>query len=141
VNATRYEQRGATGSDNLRIRRDFFRKENGRLTPVTGPLATGDVLVSRLTVEGKDVRYLLIEDPIPAGAELTGDEDRWWTRRERRDDRAAIFETYFDKKREYLSEMKLTRPGRYQVSPARVAPMYQTGLSASSEAAVIEVKP
>lgn len=141
VTGTRYEDRGETGTDRLRIRREFFKKENGRLVAFNGVAATGDVLVSKLTVEGKGTRYLLIEDPIPAGAELIGDEDRYWTRRERRDDRAAIFETYFGGKREYLSEMKLSRPGRFRVNPARVAPMYQTGVWASSAPAVIEVKP
>jgi len=33
-------------------------------------LQTGDVLVARLTLSGSLWRYLLIEDPIPAGAEF-----------------------------------------------------------------------
>ena len=51
---------------------------NGRIVyrevPIAGPLQTGDVVAVRLTVAGGgDWRYLLIEDPIPAGTEALPD--------------------------------------------------------------------
>ena len=46
-----------------------------RETPFSGTAAPGDVVLVRLTVAGaNDWRYLLIEDPLPAGAETIADD-------------------------------------------------------------------
>ena len=78
-----------------------------RLEPFTGAAARGDMIAVRLTVTGTHWKYLMIEDPIPAGTEFIERDDlyeikekpAWWaywfTRREFHDDRAAFFQTYF----------------------------------------------
>jgi len=147
----------------LSITRDYFRlaptTEKGRilydLQPLSGELHPGDVVAVRLTVSGSEWRYLMIEDPIPAGAEfLEKDQfyeiknrpDWWesfWSRREFHDDRAAIFQTYFDgsnRSTHYFYLLKIVNPGKYRVSPASVQPMYQPGIISTTDAATVEVK-
>ncbi len=41
---------------------------------------------------------------------------------------------------QYFYLLKVVNPGLFQVSPARVQPMYQTGVMATSEARRLEVK-
>ena len=121
---------------------------------VSGPLQTGDILAVRLTVSGSDWKYLLIEDPIPAGTEfiqndqfyeLKGGRPTWWgswyTRREYHDDRVAMFQSHFNRSQmEYFYLLKVVNPGLFRVSPARVQPMYQPAFQATSDGYTVEVK-
>lgn len=149
-----------TGSAKLNLLRDYFRlvpEKRGertvyRLEDAKGPWQIGDTIACRLTLTGNDWRYLLVEDPIPAGVEfITKDEGYemaerpdWWrsyfTRREYRDDRAALFQTYFDRgQTQYVYLFKVTNPGKFKVSPARVQPMYQPQFLSTSESREVEV--
>jgi hypothetical protein len=149
------------GSTSLNILRDYFRLVPGRagekivydLAPLNGPLATGDIVAVRLTVTGSEWRYLMIEDPIPAGTEFIERDGSyelkvrppWWdyyfTRREMHDNRMAMFQTYFPQgQHEYFYLLKVVNPGVFQVSPARVGPMYQTDVMATTESRSVEVK-
>jgi uncharacterized protein YfaS (alpha-2-macroglobulin family) len=126
----------------LRIDRQYLRELSGQTyAAFDGAAQPGEVIVSRLSVSGGDFRYLVIEDPIPAGFELMKDFRAYWTHRENRDDRAVIFETFFSGRRQYEVKMKAVRPGKYRVSPASAAPMYQPGADAISDPAAIEVRP
>lgn len=145
----------------LNITRDYFRltpvQTAGKivydLNPLQGEVHVGDVLAVRMTVAGSEWRYLLMEDPIPAGAEFIQRDDlyelrerpSWWecwfSRREYHDDRAAIFQTYFNGSRQYVYLLKIVNPGKFQISPAMVQPMYQPAIFATSDAAHLEVKP
>ena len=150
-----------TGSVSLNILREYFRlaperqadKIVYRLEPLQGALAVGDVVVARLTVSGGAWRYLLIEDPIPAGMEFIERDDlyeikdrppwweTWFTRREFHDDHAAFFQTYFARNQtQYIYLLKVVNPGRFRVSPARVRPMYQPQFLATTEGKIVEVK-
>jgi len=153
-----------TNKLSLNITRDYFRltaihandKMGERivyhLDPLAGDLHIGDILAVRVTVAGTEWRYLLMEDPIPAGAEFITRDDSyeldsrpswweyWFTRREFHDDRAAIFQEYFSGQHQYVYLLKIVNPGKFQVSPAMVQPMYQPSIIATSDAAVMEVK-
>jgi alpha-2-macroglobulin len=148
-----------SGKYALNITRDYYRivaDSSGKiaynLQPLSGELHVGDVLAVRVTVGGNEWRYLLVEDPIPAGAEFIERDDLydfrqkpawweyWWTRREFHDDRAAFFQTYFTRNHEYVYLLKIVNPGKFQVSPAIAQPMYQPWQLATSDAAAIEVK-
>jgi uncharacterized protein YfaS (alpha-2-macroglobulin family) len=141
--------------------RDYFRLVptplNGRIVydtvPLNGPVAAGDVLAVRLTITGTEWKYLMVEDPIPAGAEFIEHDNSyelrnrppWWmwifTRRELHDDRMAIFQTWFPRgQQQYFYLLKVVNPGLFQLSPARVAPMYQRDAMATSESGRLEVK-
>ena len=149
------------GSTSLNILRDYFRLTPSRtgdkivydLAPLDGPLASGDTIAVRLTVTGSDWRYLMIEDPIPAGTEFIENDNSyelkarppWWeyyfTRRELHDNRMALFQTYFPQgQQEYFYLLKVVNPGVFQVSPARVGPMYQSDVMATTESRKVEVK-
>ncbi len=155
------EQLSGTGSASLSISREYFRltpvQEGGRvihqLEPLTGPLAPGDVLAVRLVVSGGPWRYLMTEDPIPSGAEFVTRDDLyqirnkppWWqfgfTRREFRDDRAALFHTYFSRETmQQIYLLKVVNPGTFRISPARAQPMYQPQFLATSDSRVLEVR-
>jgi hypothetical protein len=107
----------------------------------------GDVMTVRLTVAGSsDWRYLVIEDPLPAGVEAIQDttayplerraRDRWWSRSrvEYRDSRTVFFQQRFDEGRyEFTYLVKAISSGEFRAVPAQVAPMYVPGVNASSE--------
>jgi uncharacterized protein YfaS (alpha-2-macroglobulin family) len=145
----------------LAVQRDYFRlaprREGDRivhdLEPLAGPAERGDVLAVRLTLEGKPWRYLMIEDPIPAGAEpierddlydLSDKPEDWqayWVRRELRDDRAAFFQTFLGRGRaRYFYLLKVTNSGQFRVSPTTVQPMYQPHSAVSGESRTLEVR-
>ncbi len=150
-----------TGTVSLNLLRDYFRLVQTRqgdqivydTVPLAGPAAVGDILAVRLTVTGSEWRYLMIEDPIPSGTEFIERDsvyqlrnrppwwEYWFTRRELHDDRLAIFQTYFaEGQRDYFYLLKVVNPGAFQVSPARVSPMYQPGVMSTSESRRLEVK-
>ena len=53
----------------------------------------------------------------------------------------AIFQTYFPQgQQQYFYLLKVVNPGVFQVSPARVQPMYQPDVMATTEARRLEVK-
>jgi alpha-2-macroglobulin len=156
-NQAKLERQGAVS---LNILRDYFRltstKESGQivydLSALNGPVSSGDVVAVRLTVTGSDWRYLLAEDPIPAGTEFIEKDHLfairnrppWWryafTRRELHDDRMAIFQTYFSQgQQQYFYLLKVVNPGLFHASPASVQPMYQSGIQATTEARTLEV--
>ena len=150
-----------TGTVSLNILRDYFKLIPGKdgdrivydLAPLNGPVASGDTLAVRLTVTGSEWKYMMIEDPIPAGTEFIErdssyqlrDRPPWWqwlfSRRELHDDRMAIFQTWFPQgQQQYFYLLKVVNPGTFRVSPARVGPMYQSDVMATSEARRLEVK-
>ncbi len=156
------EKQSNTGSQALSLEREYFKlipvKEGDKivhqLEPLEGPVAVGDVLVARLTLNGGSWRYLLIEDPIPAGAEFIENDELytlqnrppWWqyffARREFHDDHAAIFQTFFkgDKAAQHIYLMKIVNPGKFRISPARVQPMYQPQYLSTTASSLLEVK-
>ena len=150
------------GGTELSLLREYFRLTpvavNGRnvyrLEPLEGDVKAGEIIASRLTLTGGDWRYLMIEDPIPAGLELIERDQTyeletrpdwwgwWYTRKELRDDRAALFMTRFEgTQRSFVHLMKVTNAGRFRASAARVQPMYQPDYQATTESKVFEVKP
>ena len=150
-----------TGTVSLNLLRDYFKlapaKEGDHivydLNPLNGPVSAGDIIAVRLTVTGSEWKYLMVEDPIPAGTEFIERDNvyelrnrpPWWqylfTRRELHDDRMALFQTYFPQgQQQYFYLLKVVNPGVFQVSPARVQPMYQPGVMATTESRRVEVK-
>ena len=93
---------------------------------------------------GGDWRYLLIEDPIPAGTEALPDRDSYplaqeapWARlsqQEFRDDHSAFFlETLENGRANLVYLLKVVSEGTFRAAPAAVSPMYVPGVHASSE--------
>jgi len=123
------------------------------LASLTGPAHIGDIIAVRLALNGSDWKYLLAEDPIPAGTEFlpnTGlytlnQKPAWWadwfTREEFHDDRAAFFNTDFSGRREYVYLLKVDNEGKFAISPASAGPMYQPATQTTTDPASLEVLP
>ena len=121
--------------------------------PLSGPAAIGDVIAVRLTISGSGWKYLMIEDPIPAGTEFIERDNvyelrnrpPWWywgfARRELHDDHTALFQNDVPPGQQaFFYLLKVVNPGVFQVSPARAQPMYQSGVMATTENVRLEVK-
>lgn len=142
-----------TGTRRLALLREYF-----SLTPVqvkgrivyresafSGTAKPGDLLLVRLTIAGSnDWRYLMVEDPLPAGAESVEKEEpyelekrRTWdygSQRELRDDRTVYFlDNLAGGRHEFNYMLKVTTPGQFNAMPAHVSPMYVPDVSASSD--------
>ena len=148
------------GTLSLNLTRDYFKltpiTKDGqivyRLDPLQGPVAPGDTLAVHLAVNGSPSKYLLIEDPIPAGVEFVQQEDGykivdqpdawqyWYTRRDFYDDRAAIFASESTGRHESFYLLKVVNPGSFAISPASVQPMYQPGIQATSDLLHLQVE-
>lgn len=150
-----------TGTRKLAMLREYFSltpvEIKGRIVyreaPFTGTATPGDLLLVRLTVAGAaDWRYLMLEDPLPAGAESVEKEDgyelerrRSWdygSERELRDDRTVYFlDNLAGGRHEFSYLLKVTTPGVFRAMPAHVAPMYVPDVSASSDVMTLTVSP
>lgn len=151
------------GSRRLALHRQYFSLSpvtvKGRVVyreiPFAGTAQPGDLLLVRLTAAGStDWRYLMIEDPIPAGTEPVQQErfyemerprrDMWWwgSQREFRDDRVVFFQQSFEQGRyEFQYLLKMVTPGTFRASPARIAAMYVPDGTASSAAQSVVIAP
>jgi len=155
--ALSYDRAGASepaGARKLALARRYFLLESVRRDdrvvyrerPLAGPVRPGDLVLVRLTAAGSpDWRYLLVEDPIPAGTEpihltelypLERRRPRFDpARREYRDDRVALFqENFLQGRYDYEYILKVTTPGTFGAMPARIVPMYVPGVQASTAA-------
>ena len=73
------------GTLSLNLTRDYYKltptTQDGqivyRLDPLKGAVVPGEVLAVHLAVNGSPAKYLLIEDPIPAGTEFVQHEDSY----------------------------------------------------------------
>ena len=149
------------GSLSLNIARDYYvlipsKDNDGHIVydpqPLRGPVSQGDVLAVHIGITGSPQKYLLIEDPIPAGVEFIQQTDGynivhrpsgwdwWYTRQEFHDDHAAIFSSFFEGRHDSFYLLKVVNPGSFVISPARVAPMYQPGVQATTDELHLDVK-
>lgn len=154
----------ARGSADLNLTREYLRlsvvedgyKLKWKTAPLSGEVHSGDMLVVRLTLNGSKARHLMIEDPIPAGAEqvesvgnlnldYTSGRDwtDWYSSREFRDNRTVFFLDYFDGKATFQYAMRVQIPGQFRVAPARAELMYRASTqsnTASGKLAFLERK-
>jgi len=161
--SVRYYDRPAaeerTGSRKLALVRTYatltpVRKENRivyREGAFDGAAKPGDLLLVRLTVAGSaDWRYLMLEDPIPAGTEQVEKEapyelerPRPWyfgSQRELRDDRTVFFLNNLSEGRtEFTYLLKVTAEGVFNAMPAHLSPMYVPDVSASGTTTTLTV--
>jgi uncharacterized protein YfaS (alpha-2-macroglobulin family) len=158
------EDVAARGSADLNVTREYFRlslvedgyKLKWKSEPLRGEIHSGDVLGVRLTLNGTKARHVMIEDPIPAGAEqvesvgnlnldyTTGrDWSDWYSSREFRDNRTVFFLDYFDGKATYQYAIRVQVPGQFRIAPARAELMYHASTqsnTASGKLAFLERK-
>jgi len=151
-----------SGQLSLNLARDYFVLRKNQpdpskpitydLAPLSGPVHVGDVLAVRLTLNGAGWKYVLAEDPIPAGTEFLPDTglyavnnrptwwNSWFTREEFHDDRAGLFATALDGQKQGFYLLKVVNPGKFAISPAQAGPMYQSNVQATTDPATLEVQ-
>lgn len=116
---------------------------------------SGDVIEVRLRVDSRAVyQRMVIEEPIPAGCEVTDrsdlaieDWDSWWGDQDIRDDRVCFFIPYLtpaatgdpDGARVLTYHLRAQLPGSYSVLPTTAYSMYLPDLRATGEEERIEV--
>jgi uncharacterized protein YfaS (alpha-2-macroglobulin family) len=129
----------------LRVSEDESGKASWKVEPLTGELRSGDMIVVRLRLNGPRAQYVMIEDPIPAGAEqvarasglvlnysLGGRWCDWYSNREFRDNRTVIFMDYFDGDATLQYAMRVEVPGEFKIAPTRAELMYQPTVQANT---------
>jgi hypothetical protein len=147
------ENVAANSAGGLKITREYLRlrvsdnedgKASWKIEPLTGELRSGDMIVVRLRLSGPRAQYVMIEDPIPAGAEQVaqvsgiylnynlGQWSDWYSNREFRDNRTVIFKDYFDGNATFQYAMRVEVPGDFKVAPARAELMYQPTVQANT---------
>ncbi|MBL7128199.1 MAG: carboxypeptidase regulatory-like domain-containing protein [Ignavibacteria bacterium] len=119
-----------------------------------GSVTTGDMILVKVRVFSKDqnLDYFMLEDPIPAGCEVTKDDWaftieeepnysgwdyyywRWWyADKDIRDNRVTFFATYMYGDEQVFSYiMRAQIPGIYNVNPSKGMLMYYTEVNGSS---------
>jgi uncharacterized protein YfaS (alpha-2-macroglobulin family) len=146
------EQVSARGSGELNVTREYHRlsvQEEGyklkwSMSPLTGEIHSGDLLVVKLRLTGKRGRHVMLEDPIPAGAEQlesVGNLDLdhtsqgwcdWYSSREFRDRRTVFFIDSFDGEATFQYAIRIQVPGDFVVAPARAELMYRPEVYANT---------
>lgn len=154
------EETAEQGSSELQLTREYLRlridessgKAEWKLEPLSGELRSGDLIVVRLKLKGAPAQRLMIEDPIPAGAEQVErvssidldytehDWSDWYSAREFRDDRTVFFLNDFDGDTTLQYAMRVQIPGQFLVNPARVELMYRPSVHANSASTRMEIK-
>ena len=147
------ENVAANSAGGLKITREYLRlrvtdnedgKASWKIEPLNGELRSGDMIVVRLRLTGPRAQYVMIEDPIPAGAEqvaqvsgiyLNYNLDQWsdwYSNREFRDNRTVIFKDYFNGDSTFQYAMRVEVPGEFKIAPARAELMYQPTVQANT---------
>ena len=149
---TNEDQTAARGSADLNVTREYYRltvtEENYQLkwslTPLTGEINSGDLLVVKLRLTGQSARHVMLEDPIPAGAEqlesvgnLNLDYNErdwcdWYSSREFRDRRTVFFLDSFDGDHTLQYAIRVQVPGDFVVAPSRAELMYRPEVFANT---------
>jgi uncharacterized protein YfaS (alpha-2-macroglobulin family) len=143
----------ARGSGELNLTREYLRlkvvedgdKLKWKTEPLTGEIHSGDIVVVRLKLNGDKARHLMIEDPIPAGAEQVSsvgnlnldytsgtDWTDWYSSVEFRDNRTVFFLDYFDGNVTFQYAMRVQLPGQFRVAPARAELMYHAATQSNT---------
>ncbi|MFN2493103.1 MAG: alpha-2-macroglobulin [Pyrinomonadaceae bacterium] len=158
------EDVAARGSGDLNLTREYLRlkvvedgyKLKWDTEPLRGEIRSGDMVVVRLKLNGAKARHLMIEDPIPAGAEQVENVGNlnldytsgnswsdWYSSREFRDNRTVFFLDYFDGDTTLQYAVRVQIPGQFRVAPARAELMYRPAIqsnTASARMAFLEKK-
>ena len=117
------------------------------LVSVDREVRSGDLVLVRLTIKNTEaLRYLVIEDPLPGGAEVLEESDDswgyWWNHREVCDEKVALFVSRLDAgSHDLFYVMRPELPGVYSALPASIFPMYAPEMRASTNEKKMEIKP
>ena len=133
------------------VRREYLDPETEE--PLT-EIHVGDLIRVKLTVDLPwDVWYVIVEDPLPAGAEAVnfslatsgvrgGELQYYWSHPDLRDEKAVFFTTYlWEETHEYTYLIRATTAGHFRALPAEITLMYEPEVWGRSASAVFDIKP
>lgn len=145
-------------SSDLRIVREYLRlaprhvgDEGWRLSTeqTNNHLTAGETVRVRLSIVAKrNLDYVLIEDPYPAGCDLNdrGDPDdaeswqNWWAASDPRDDHIAFFARHIERGKSVLEyNLRASAPGVYAALPALAQAMYAPQVKAETAATTVQI--
>ncbi|MEP6754024.1 MAG: hypothetical protein ABJA67_00870, partial [Chthonomonadales bacterium] len=154
-----HENLGELINPNLTVKREYFRlvpKQSGTdhitLEPelIKGDMKPGENIRVKLTLTAKkDLEYMLIEDPMPAGCEPNergapdelSDWGYWWSSIDIRDNRVAFFARSIPKGNSVIEyNLRAMTVGNYHVMPTLAQPMYDPAVTAYSAEAHVNVR-
>jgi hypothetical protein len=148
----------ALDSKYVKIEREYLRVKPKRVgadgwslqtEPTGNELRQGDRVLVRLTITAaRDLAYVLLEDPFPAGFEPTergtAEIDQWtswWANTDVRDDRVAFFVRHLPTGRHVIEyNLRAQTAGRYNALPVALHGMYTPALRAESRGARVVIK-
>ena len=127
----------------IRVSREY-RRVNDDFAASIAEATLGDLIEVHLTIEApSDLHYLIVEDPLPAGAEAINtslattslvdkqeaeeprDDRRFFSHTELRDEKAVLFATYLRRGTyRYTYLIRASLPGRYHIRPTHAEEMY-----------------
>ncbi len=153
------EELPALSSGKLSVTREYLRVTTKQATdtpwkvrtePTNNTMQTGDHIRVRLTLNvPRDMAYVLIEDPFPAGCEVSerGDADEvtdwnyWWSSLDVRDDRIAFFARTLSAGQHVIEyNLRAQTPGTYRALPTLLQAMYAPDQKAETAEAKVEIK-
>lgn len=139
-------------SQNITYRKQYF----------DGNAKSGDMILVKLRVYSKEknLNFFMMEDPIPAGCEVTKDDWaykiddekdysghsyywwRWWyADKDIRDNKVTFFATYlYNDAYEFSYIMRAQIPGDYNINPARGSLMYYTDVNGSTKNSKLHIE-
>ena len=145
--------------ETLTVKREYLRLKPQKVgmdswslqtEPTNNQLAQGDRIRVRLTIDApRDMAYVLIEDPFPAGCEVNerGDASEvvdwgyWWQGVDVRDDRIAFFAKTITKGKHVIEyNLRAQTPGIYHTLPTLVQGMYTPETRAETSETRVEIK-
>ena len=149
----------APASGGVTVRREYLRvvpRRTGidawslQTEPTNNVLRTGDQVRVRLTITvPEDLAYVVIEDPFPAGMEVTerGSVDEvsewnyWWSSMDVRDDQIAFFARSLRHGTHVLEyNLRPLTPGTYHALPTLVQEMYAPAMRSESAETGVQVR-
>lgn len=123
--------------------RRFDPKTLDKLARIQGGVKSQDRVLVRLTVEAKDaLRYMLLEDPLPAGAEILDEKSGgWWSSQMVRDERMVFFQNQLATgSTSFYYVMRPQIPGKFHVLPPIIEGMYAPEVRARGAEARLEIR-
>jgi uncharacterized protein YfaS (alpha-2-macroglobulin family) len=140
----------AAGTGDLAIERSYRRFERRAKPGVTASHFTiGDTVEVTLTITAKrPFRYVMIEDPLPAGCEPrdrgvvdSWEWNYWWTNQVVRDDRTGFAVRYLSPGKPHTITYRIhaAASGSYTALPPRVFDMYNAAAWASGTAQMVTI--
>lgn len=146
-------------SSALTLTREYLRlrvsegenKPEWTIEPLQGDIRSGDMIVVRLRLKGDKSRFLMIEDPIPAGCEqidqvsginldyTNGKWSDWYSNREFRDNKTVLFVDYFSGSDTFQYAMRVQEPGQFRAAPARATLMYSPWVQSNTAEARMNI--